>query len=255
MSMRSTIVREADKIWKNIAKDSEVGALQLELEIHKKLLNIFQVGDYYYYIFNVKHSIFEFMSDGIRPLLGYDPEKINVPFLLNSIHPDDQPWFLNFENKVAEFFTGLKLEQIPRYKVRYDYRIRKADGDYLRILQQVVTLQNDGTNLLITLGVHTDISHIKQEGVPLLSFIGMDGEPSFINVDVQKVFSPAREIITERERDIVRLLIEGKDSKRIGSELSISKQTVDTHRKNILKKTNCDNTAALIVMAIRKGWV
>ena len=254
--MKVAIFDEANKIWKRLAKDAKDDELKFSLEIHKKLLAFFQVGDYYYYIFNVKRSIFELISEDITGILGYDPDKLDVPFFLSNIHPDDQPWFLNFENKVKEFFSTLTEQQIPNYKVRYDYRIRKKNGEYIRILQQVVTIQFDeNKGLLRTFGVHTDISHIKQEGLPVLSFIGLNGEPSYIGVDVKNVFSPTAIQLTRREREVLSLLIEGKKSEDISKQLFISRLTVDTHRRNLLKKTNTPNTVTLISMAVKKGWV
>lgn len=179
-----------------------------------------------------------------------------MPFLLSNIHPDDQPWFLNFENKVKEFFSTLSYNQIPNYKVRYDYRIRKKNGEYIRILQQIVTIQFDeNKGLLRTFGVHTDISQIKQGGLPVLSFIRLNGEPSYLGVDVKKIFSSAAIQLTHREREVLTLLIEGKKSEDISRQLFISKLTVDTHRRNLLKKTGTTNTVALISMAVKKGWV
>lgn len=52
--------------------------------------------------------------------------------------------------------------------------------------------------------------------------------------------------LTDREVEIVKLLIEGKSSKEIGEILYISKHTVDTHRRNILSKTNTNSTSELI---------
>lgn len=254
--MKVSVFNEANKIWQRIARDVREDKLEFSLEIHKKLLSFFQVGDYYYYIFNVKKSIFELISDEITATLGYHPSEVDVPFLLSNIHPDDQPWFLNFENKVTEFFSTLTQYQIPNYKVRYDYRIRKKNGEYIRILKQVVTIQFDKSNrLLRTFGVHTDISHIKQDGLPVLSFIGLNGEPSFIGVNVNKVFSSASIQLTRREKEVLSLLIEGKKSEEISRQLFISKLTVNTHRRNLLKKTNTPNTIKLISVAIKKGWV
>ena len=254
--MKVAIFDEASKIWRRIAKDACEDELRFSLEIHKKLLSFFQVGDYYYYIFNVKQSIFELISSEITPILGYHPDEVDVPFFLSNIHPDDQPWFLNFENKVKEFFSTLSYEQIPNYKVRYDYRIRKKNGEYIRILQQMVPIQFDkNKGVLRTLGVHTDVSHIKQGGLPVLSFIGLNGEPSYVGLNVKKIFSSAAIQLTRREREVLTLLIEGKKSDDISRLLFISKLTVNTHRRNLLKKTNTSNTIALISSAVKKGWV
>jgi DNA-binding CsgD family transcriptional regulator len=254
--MAPVIFNEASKIWKEIAREASQEELKFELEIHKRLLNIFQVGDYYYYIFNVKHSEFDFISNDVTRVLGYQIEEIDVPFFVNLIHPEDQPYFLNFESTVGEFFAKLSPTQIPNYKVRYDYRVRKSNGEYIRILQQVVTIQfSEDKGLQRTLGIHTDISAIKSEGTPVLSFIGLNGEPSYENVKAKEIFSVSSVSLTNRERQILGLLIEGKNSDEISELLYISRLTVDTHRKNLLKKTNCGNTVELTSTAIKKGWL
>lgn len=254
--MKPVIYKEALKIWDKISLGENLNEVKLELEVHKKLLNIFQVGDYYYYTFNLRDSKFDFMSKEVEKVLGYKPEELDVYTLINKIHPNDQPWFLNIENKVVEFFGQLSVSQIPNYKVRYDYRIKKSDGEYIRILQQIITIQFSETGrILKTFGVHTDISHIKMEGNPVLSFIGLNGEPSFIDVDIHKLFPTPSNFLTQREIEILSLLVEGKETKEIAAELFITNETVSTHRKNLLRKTKARNTSEMIAMAIRKGWI
>ncbi|WP_162055988.1 LuxR C-terminal-related transcriptional regulator [Pontibacter pamirensis] len=258
--MKPVVYEQAQRIWK-IISEGNGGAVtaegyRFELELHKRLLSFFQVGEYYYYIFNVRDSCFDFMSADVKSVLGYTPDEVDIPMMISAMHPEDQPWFLSFERKVGEFFSGLTLEQIPNYKVRYDYRIRKKNGDYIRVLQQVVTIQFDEQGrLLRTLGTHTDISHLKQEGAPVLSFIGLNGEPSYINVTVEKAWLPAHTLLSARERDILLLLVQGYNSEEIGGKLFISKNTVQTHRKNMLHKTGCKSTPALISFAIKSGVV
>ena len=54
------------------------------------------------------------------------------------------------------------------------------------------------------------------------------------------------ELLTDRERDIVRLVALGDTSEVIAEKLAISSETVKTHRKKILKKLNLKSTAALV---------
>ncbi len=63
------------------------------------------------------------------------------------------------------------------------------------------------------------------------------------------------EILSEREREILFLICKGLSNQEIGEELFISKRTVDKHRANILAKTNCKNTANLVVFAIKNHLV
>ena len=143
-----------------------------------------------------------------------------------------------------------------KYKARFDVRYPKKDGSYMRLLYQGVIIEhNEQGRPLRSFGVHTDITYLKKEGKPTLSFLGMDGEPSYIDVDLQDNFSTAKDDFTTREKDILKLLIEGKLSKEIGNILSISKHTVDTHRKNMLHKKSLTNTTELVSKAIIHGWI
>ena len=116
-------------------------------------------------------------------------------------------------------------------------RYKKSNGEYARILYQRIMIEHDDNGrLLRSMGIHTDITYLKQEGKPGLSFIGIDGEPSYVDVGAENIFLESTEELTRREKEVLKLLIEGKLSKEIGSILHISKQTVDTHRKNMLHK-------------------
>lgn len=62
-------------------------------------------------------------------------------------------------------------------------------------------------------------------------------------------------MLSEREKEILLLICKGLTNYEIGDMLFISKRTVDKHRANILEKTNCKNTANLVVYAIKNGLV
>jgi DNA-binding NarL/FixJ family response regulator len=64
-----------------------------------------------------------------------------------------------------------------------------------------------------------------------------------------------RKVLTERELEVLQLIIEELSSDEIAEKLSIGKRTVDTHRANILEKTGCKNIISLIKYAIRHDLV
>ncbi len=254
--MSISIFNEANKIWQKVNNNATITDIEFELEVHKKLINFFQVGECYYYILNLLTPNVEFISSEIEKVLGYRPSQFSIEFYLNKIHPDDQPTVLNFENKCAEFLKQLPPEKILKYKIRYDFRVQKSDGSYIRVLHQAIAIQSNSVGTIIaTLSIDTDITHLKKEGRPVLSFIGLDGEPSFIDVDVLELFAPTKEILSIRERDVLVQLIEGKITKEIAGTLNISVQTLETHRKNMVRKTNVKNTTELVAVAIKRGWV
>jgi len=198
----------------------------------------------------------EYVSKEIKDVLGYRPSDFEIDFMNDLIHPEDRSWFLAIGSSMIDFFSQLPIDKLRKYKVRYDIRLKKKNGAYARLLYQGILLEHDQKGrFLRTLNVHSDISYLKQEGKPVLSFIGMDGEPSYFDVASKNIFIQSKEELTRREREVLMLLIEGKLSKEISQVLNISKQTVDTHRKNMLHKKQVNNTRELVGKAIRYGWV
>jgi DNA-binding NarL/FixJ family response regulator len=61
--------------------------------------------------------------------------------------------------------------------------------------------------------------------------------------------------ITQREREVLKLLAEGFQNKEIAELLHISVKTVEKHRANIMSKLDLHNAAALTAYAIEKGLV
>lgn len=60
---------------------------------------------------------------------------------------------------------------------------------------------------------------------------------------------------TAREMEIIRQLSQGKSSKEIAVVLQISSHTVDTHRRNILKKMRMARMTEVIMHAVKQGWL
>jgi DNA-binding NarL/FixJ family response regulator len=61
--------------------------------------------------------------------------------------------------------------------------------------------------------------------------------------------------LTDRELEILRLIVDGLTSKQIAEKLYISPRTVDTHRANLMQKLELNNIAELVRFAIQNGLV
>lgn len=62
-------------------------------------------------------------------------------------------------------------------------------------------------------------------------------------------------LLTDRERQVLQLIAEGKSNKEIATILDLGVSTIDTHRKHLLEKIDAHNTADLVRFAIRHGLV
>jgi DNA-binding NarL/FixJ family response regulator len=63
------------------------------------------------------------------------------------------------------------------------------------------------------------------------------------------------ELLTNREREILQLLAEGRTNKVVANMLNLSLYTVETHRTHILQKLNLHSVPELILYAVRKGII
>lgn len=62
-------------------------------------------------------------------------------------------------------------------------------------------------------------------------------------------------VLTNREKEIIRLISSDKNNNQIADELFISLRTVETHRRNIMQKLNVNSVVALVRYSIKKGLV
>lgn len=108
------------------------------------------------------------------------------------------------------------------------------------------------------IGIHAFLKK-ETEARELISVIEMRIDaPFYTNKEIKRPDNAFREMdasvagkfkLSAQEKQIIRLIIEGRTSKEIADKLFISKTTVDTHRRNINRKLEIGNTASLIKFA------
>lgn len=254
--MEKLVLDRAAKIWKEIGQHKKPRELTVEIEIYKKMLNLFQVGDYCYFIFNPPEMRMEYTNTSITKLLGYEPEEFTLEKFLEIIHPDDLPVYLNFEATITQFWQNLPPQKVFKYKTRYDFRIRCKNGRFKRLLQQVAVIQSDEDGAVLrTFVIFTDITNLKKNNKMVLSVIGLEGEPSYIDIQPVEALVPYKNILTKREIEVFRLLVDDCQTSEIAYILGISTHTVSTHRKNIFKKTGTNSVLQLVKLGLEKGWI
>jgi two-component system, NarL family, response regulator NreC len=94
-----------------------------------------------------------------------------------------------------------------------------------------------------------------------------EGRPSFSPVIAQTLLEDyvrlmrehgvqdSYDLLTEREREVLQLLAEGKSNKEVAALLGLSPYTVESHRNNLMQKLNLHNTADIVLYAVRKAII
>jgi PAS domain S-box-containing protein len=143
------------------------------------------------------------------------------------LHPDDRDLCVATHMKCFEARQGFRME----------YRLRRADGAY-RWMEATGVPRHEDAAFCGFLGSAADVTNRRTGGaVP-------DQRA------VSSVFS-----LTERERQVLLLIAEGKSTKEAALRLGISYKTADSHRSRILEKLGVHETASMVRYAIRAGLI
>jgi DNA-binding NarL/FixJ family response regulator len=60
------------------------------------------------------------------------------------------------------------------------------------------------------------------------------------------------DLLTDREKEVLQLLAEGRSNKEVAVQLNVGLSTVETHRANLMQKLSLHNTAEIVLYAVRK---
>lgn len=82
-------------------------------------------------------------------------------------------------------------------------------------------------------------------------YFGVEVQKAMANTIFHSMGSTPR--LTKREKQILKLIVSGKTNNQIAENLFISPLTVETHRRNLMKKMKASNTASLVKIAIEKA--
>lgn len=62
-------------------------------------------------------------------------------------------------------------------------------------------------------------------------------------------------LLTDREKEVLQLLAEGRSNKEVATLLDVGLSTVETHRSNLMQKLNLHSTAEIVLYAVRKRLI
>jgi len=190
---------------------------------------------------------------GIQRLLGYPSLEIDLKTITDAIHPDDIDTVYRLLKASVEMTIDLPhtKDQHKNLLISLTYRMKKKNGDYIKVLRQsnVFHTSPEG-KMLSNFSVLTDISFIDNSNRVDWKFEGHNFDDTKFK---QIIYDKYQDFFSPRELSIIELIYQKYTSRQIAERLYISKHTVDTHRKNILHKSNCKNAEELLDFCKKNG--
>ena len=205
----------------------------------------------FFCVTNTQELTFEYVSKNMLALLGFDIDEMTkggMRYFWGKIHPDDiDLWLKALDNLMQFTMDEITVDERSRMNYTWNYRIKNSKGVYVNVIQNTTPLEFDSENKPIIGLAHYTIlnTNIKMDVCASAKYLNKNNEyeTKYFNNFSKKLL---KDSISNRERDIVRLLVLGYSSKEISEKLFISSNTVDTHRRNILKKLNLSSTGELV---------
>lgn len=160
------------------------------------------------------------------------------------------------------FLKQLQNEDYKQYIFSYNYRWLNPKKEFINVLQRfsyVPGEKNDRPAGMV--GAAFDISHYKNDSTVIHSIEKVaQNEHGRYNELVFRKVHPVYDnryvkCFSKKEIEVLRLLAVGKGSKQVASEMGISINTVNNHRRNMLKKSGCKTSSELINEAVKIGLV
>ncbi|MDT0678016.1 LuxR C-terminal-related transcriptional regulator [Autumnicola musiva] len=253
------------KLWKSQYSPYILKYSQYEVtEQFQKFAAVFAPGESYFYILNMHNLELDYISPGVTQFMNTSPENVSMEQLLKAALPEEIEKLEKKEMVIKDFFTRyLKPSELLDYKIIYSYKMTDYKGKKRLMLMQATPLSVTESNTpLHVLTIHSDISHLAKISTGKVSFMHLKGGKSFFNVPTDReTFNPKAgnsepdisSALTSREKEIIDLLAKGYGAKQIADCLNLSIHTIHTHRKNVLAKSGCKNTAELIAESMMAG--
>ncbi len=171
--------------------------------------------------------------------------------------------------------VGETMDKLTRTKVDLlitDYNLPDEDG---LTLVRKVRRKYPKTKILV-LSMHDEahlVKEILKEGIEgylikkdshnelINAIYTIKSGKTYLSSDVNKILikglngQEEQRLLTDREREILKLISREMTNKQIAEELFISERTVETHRKNIFRKTGTNNLVGLIKFAYSNNLI
>lgn len=247
------VFQQIKQIYKDIFQSYDKTYLEKHIEKIIELDSYLPYSSTFFCITNTQELTFEYISKNMTACLGLDRNELKTQGMKNfwsRMHPEDIDHWLKALNELMIFtLEEIDIEDRRRMSYTWNYRLKNQEGKYVNIIQNTTPLEFDSEEKpIIGLAHYTVVdSKIKLPVTATAKFLNKNNEyeTKYFNNFSQKLLNYG---ISNRERDIVRLLVLNYSSKDIAEKLNISPNTVDTHRRNILKKLNISSTGELIGM-------
>lgn len=238
-----------EKLFAETFSKSSRAPFKGTIDVNSQVLELFDTANQFFFLADYSRLRMLYVSPNVKQVLGYEASEYDFRKHFDIIHPDDRLAVFEIGKTVLSrelnYISGCSDRQVALEMV---YRAAKSNMRYTRV-SLGVSRHIDPEGGIYEMAAVRDISHIHCG--TKVSFALLGGRP-FMELPEVPGINPS---ISRREQEIIYHISKGYTSRRIAYELKISEYTVNTHRKNIMRKTGTSNLVDLLIYAATNGVI
>lgn len=194
-----------------------------------------------YFIFNINSNEIEY-HEGMDVILECSKESISLKRILSMIHPNDREEIEIIIRESMMQIVNLKIPVKTNY-LNFSFRMKTKEGDYVHVISQNTVHSLDSSGKARSIFVKFQKVRFLERPMVLKWWV----DPLYIDCSriEEMLKSVNMSFFTNREQEIIPLLLKELSSSQIAKELNLSQHTIVTHRKNIYRKSNCHSLEEL----------
>ena len=211
------------------------------------------------YLLDLQTLSYAYMSQRSLQITGITPnnyERFGLTHFFEHLHPEDRR--LIAEKTLPLYKKRLNactLEERKLLNASLNYRIKadtKERTNYRHVLAQLsIRSVNEFNMPVLLLGVFSQLNIDQYLGQNFKLYLSENGVTTKILLDERLSSNP----LTDKEMGVLIQIAKGFSSKEIAQIKNISKHTVDTHRRKVLKKLDVSNSIEAVIYCRSMGWI
>jgi hypothetical protein len=208
-----------------------------------QLETLTEVNNQFFHVANLIQAKITWSSKRSEQMIGIKPEELDAYHFMEATHSDDLEKHTLGRSKMFNTANDLFKAKKGSALLSINIRIRNWLGEYPDLLFQLYFMYSEQFNTVFLFQVHTDIDSFKKRKHGYHYYVGTDfSNFRYPDEELLALSNP----LSDREFEIVHLIESGLSSEEIAERLFLSLHTVNTHRRNILEKTEKETMAELI---------
>ena len=201
----------------------------------------------------------QLVIDGLKSMLSVQKhfnvvdEALNGQQALDLINTNPNKYQLVITDITMPLMSGIELCKLIKSEYNHIKVLILSMHNSISIVKDALNAEADGYLLKNTSQEEfiKGVERILGDG----TYFSQDILPIILNQYQKEKNFVSKNPLSQREKEVLELIVQEFTSKEIADKLNISKQTVDTHRINIMQKTDCKSLVGLIKYAIQSGYV